>query len=756
MTPLQEQFVAEARELVHQATDDLIAAERDGFSPERIDSVFRAFHTLKGSAGVVDLPAMALTVHAAEDLLAAIRAGRLASSPSVIDQVLACLDQVSAWVTDFETRQALPSRAAEDAREMADHLRALLTGSASTGAMHGTASGSETAVPDWVKRLVDAHRERIRRDARAGAETLFAVSYEPHAECFFTGDDPLGLLRRAPNLLALHIEAREAWPPLGELDPYSCNLRLLAISAGPQTELASVFRLVPDQVRIIAIPRTVLPAPTHGQEHETDRLVRAVLEEQRVVIAPAQEREDHAGRFGAAARAAANALRHSRRDHWAERIERAGAAAVSQSDALPLLSALDEALSALVDDGGDDSGPDYEAATRTENRSLRVDESKIDALLDLAGELLVVKNGFAHLAKAVEREIEGHDLARAIRGQCDTLERLGGELHAAVLQLRMVPMSQVFRSFPRLVRDMSQRLDKDVVLVSRGETSESDKTIVDLLFEPLLHLVRNAVDHGIETPEQRRNTGKPEEATVTLAASRTGDRLVVDVIDDGRGIDPVVVRRKAAQRGVLSADELAAMADEQAIELIFSPGFSTASEVSDISGRGVGMDIVRSTIERVGGRVSVKSRIGAGTTVRLDLPMNIATSRIMVVEASGQVFGIPMDAVLETVRVTPDRISRIKNNEGFVLRDRVIPICSLAELMKLPLPKRSDTDVKLVVVAETRESNTAIEVDAIHDRMDVVVKPMRGLLSKARGYAGTTLMGNGAVLLVLDLKEIVP
>ena len=375
MTPLQEQFVAEARELVHQATADLIAAERDGFSPERIDSVFRAFHTLKGSAGVVDLPAMALTVHAAEDLLAAIQAGRLTSSASVINQVLACLDQVSAWVTDFETRQALPSRAGEDAREMADHLRALVTGSASVGAIQGTASPSETAVPDWVTRLIDAHRERIRRDARAGAETFFAVFYEPHAGCFFNGDDPLELLRRAPNLLALHIEAREAWPPLGELDPYSCNLRLLAISAGPQTELASVFRLVPDQVRIIAIPRTVLPAPTDGQaEHEIDGLVRAVVEEQRRVIAAAQEREDHAGRFGAAARAAANALRHSRRDHWAERIERAGAAAVSQSDALLLLSALDEAFSALLDNGGDDSGPDHEAATRTENRSLRVDE----------------------------------------------------------------------------------------------------------------------------------------------------------------------------------------------------------------------------------------------------------------------------------------------------------------------------------------------------------------------------------------------
>ena len=343
-----------------------------------------------------------------------------------------------------------------------------------------------------------------------------------------------------------------------------------------------------------------------------------------------------------------------------------------------------------------------------------------------------------------------------MRGQYDALERLASELHTAILQLRMVPVAQVFRSFPRLVRDMAQRLDKNVTLITRGETTETDKAIVDLLFEPLMHLVRNALDHGIETPDQRRAAGKPEFGTITLAASRSGDRVVVDVIDDGRGIDPAMIRRKAAERGLLSVDELAALSDEQAIKLIFSAGFSTASEVSDISGRGVGMDVVCSVIERIGGHVLLKSRLGAGTTVSLDLPMNIAMSRIMVVETAGEVFGIPMDAVSETVRLTPDRIIRIKNNDGFVLHDRVIPICSLAELMKLPTKKRSDADVRLVMVAEIGGRNTGIEVDAVRDRMEVVLKPMQGLLSSARGYAGTTMMGDGAVLLVLDMKEIVP
>jgi two-component system chemotaxis sensor kinase CheA len=383
-----------------------------------------------------------------------------------------------------------------------------------------------------------------------------------------------------------------------------------------------------------------------------------------------------------------------------------------------------------------------------------VDEVKIDALVNLAGELIVAKNGIAHLAKRLQDEVGDHDLARAVRREHDTIERLAGEMHAAILQLRMVPVAQVFRSFPRLVRDMSQRLEKKVRLVTHGETTESDKAVVDRLFEPLLHLVRNALDHGIESPEQRRSAGKDEGATITMQASRVGDRLVVEVVDDGRGIDPAIVRRRARERGIIADDELAALPDEQVIDLIFSAGFSTAAEVSDISGRGVGMDVVRATVERIGGRASVTSRFGVGTTVRLDLPMNIALSRIMVVEAGGQMFGIPMDAVTETVRLGRDRISRIKNNDGFVLRDRVVPICSLAELMKLPAGPTPAADTRLVLVTEISGKVTALEIDAIQDRLEVVLKPLQGLLANARGYAGTTLLGDGRVLLVLDLKEV--
>jgi two-component system, chemotaxis family, sensor kinase CheA len=385
-----------------------------------------------------------------------------------------------------------------------------------------------------------------------------------------------------------------------------------------------------------------------------------------------------------------------------------------------------------------------------------VSEAKIEALVNLAGELVVAKNALAHSAKRLDSELAGREVGEAIQRDHDAIDRLVIELHGTILQLRMVPAGQVFQSFPRLVRDVSRQLGKKVALVTQGDSTEADKTIVDRLFEPLVHLVRNAVDHGIESPGQRLAAGKSETATVSIEASRIGDRFRLQVTDDGRGIDPATVRRKASEKRLVAPAELAALTDEQAIDLIFAAGFSTSAEVSDISGRGMGMDVVRTAVEQIGGRVSVRSKTGAGTTVQIDLPTTIAMSRIMVVETAGQFFGIPMDAVSETVRVTPNRISHIKNNSGFVFRDRVVPIVALAELMKLPERAKDVTAARLLVVMEAAGKIAALEIDAIGDRLDVVLKPMQGLLAGARGYAGTTLLGNGQVLLVLDIKELLP
>jgi two-component system chemotaxis sensor kinase CheA len=766
---LQEQFVTEARELIRQATDDLIALERDGTSPERIDQVFRAFHTLKGSAGVVELPAMSIALHAAEDLLAAVRQGALGVSADIIDQALACLDQVSRWVDDFESEGSLTAQAGEHGHALAERLRLLLPANqgrqANPAALKSLPSGDEAALPEWASRLMAAERDSMASllmQVRPSA--VFAISYEPIAGCFFNGDDPLQLMRQVPDLLAIHVEPREAFPPLSELDPYACNLRLQAISAGNRDELARIFRLVPDQVRITSIPLDALPVGQSGWQDDKDGLIRKVIEMQAELLGVTNRTDDFDGCVGSAARAATNALRHGDYAQLADTMDRAGATALSQRDTGPLLAALEQALVAL--DGarpravaGSINGLNLvpgDGTQRPADRILRVNEAKIEALVNLAGELLVAKNALAHSAKRVDQELAGREVAGVVRRDHDAIDRLVTELHGTILQLRMVPAGQVLQSFPRLVRDVSRQLGKKVALVTRGDGTEADKTIVDRLFEPLVHLVRNAVDHGIESPEQRLAAGKPATATVSIAASRIGDRFLLEVTDDGRGIDPAVVRRKALEKRLMPSDELAALTDVQVIELVFAAGFSTSAEVSDISGRGIGMDVVRTAVEQIGGRVSLRSKPGAGTAVRIDLPTTIALSRIMVVEAGGQLFGISMDAVSETMRVATDRISQIKNNNGFVFRDRVVPIVALAELMKLPEQAKDGSAAKLLVVMEAAGRTAALEIDAIRDRLDVVLKPMQGLLAGARGYAGTTLLGNGQVLLVLDIKELLP
>ncbi len=432
MNDLHEQFVAEARELIQQATDDLIVLEREGFAIERIDRVFRAFHTLKGSAGVVELPAMSLTLHAAEDLLAAIHGGRMAATSDVIDLALACLDQVSRWVDHFDAERSLPSHAGEDARSMAAQLRALLSESSrkeqrpSAGQRSAIAAGGQLS--EWVAGWIASQHAKVSSWMREHPAGLFAVSYEPHAGCFFDGADPLQLMRQVPNLLAFHIEPREAWPQLADLDPFACNLRLHCLSAGDRAELANIFRLVPDQVRIVEVPLEALQLKPRMQGDEgTASLVRAVIEEQRQMLRISDRGEGLIGRIGAAARAAANALRHDGRPDMAGPIERAGATATSQGNAALLLSVLDETLEPFppgtpAADGvnartGELRGPTSGEPPRSASRSLRVDESKIDALVNLAGELLVVKNGFAHLARRVEAETGGQELAQAVQAR---------------------------------------------------------------------------------------------------------------------------------------------------------------------------------------------------------------------------------------------------------------------------------------------------------------------------------------------------
>jgi len=388
-------------------------------------------------------------------------------------------------------------------------------------------------------------------------------------------------------------------------------------------------------------------------------------------------------------------------------------------------------------------------------KSIKVEQAKIDLLMNLIGEMVVAKNAMPYLAQRAEDEFGVRELSREIKAQHAVINRIAEEMQGAIMQVRMMPVSFVFQRFPRLVRDISRKLSKDVQLLLEGEETEADKNIIEALADPLIHIVRNSLDHGIEAPDVRLAAGKPALGTLTIRAHQEGDHVVIEIIDDGKGIDPAIIKRKAYEKGVIDEVGLERITDREAVNLVFAAGFSTADVVSDLSGRGVGMDVVRTAVEKVNGNIVLDSEVGKGTRIRIVLPLSMAITKVMIIESDAQTFGIPMEHVLETVRVPSHSIQTIKDKQVILLRGSVVPLAPLNTLLGMGVPPRPNDDGELAVLV-TRIAGEAIGliVDDFHESIDVIQKPLGGVLGALSVYSGSALMGNGSVLMVLNVKEM--
>jgi two-component system chemotaxis sensor kinase CheA len=380
---------------------------------------------------------------------------------------------------------------------------------------------------------------------------------------------------------------------------------------------------------------------------------------------------------------------------------------------------------------------------------LRVDAKRIDALADGLGDLIVAINSLQPLVD--ELEPVDRALSARLRAAQASIERASGTLGRSLARVRLVPLEPMVRRLPRVAREIAQNLGKDVAFMFSGETIEVDKQVADGLFEPLMHLVRNAIDHGIELQSARRAAGKNGQAVVALAFQRDGDAITATVSDDGAGIDPARVRTAAVDRGMLSQDAADALDDATALRLIFRAGFSTASSVTEISGRGVGMDAVQVAITRLRGSIEIDSQPGIGTRFRIRLPVTALTTRLLIIEVAGERYGIPLEQVAETFRIDATALIPVGLGLACVLRNRTIPVLDLATLLN---GRPTQGPYAKLVVTQVDGNPVAVRVDGFGERLDTVLRPPRGILASAPGVIGSAVLGDGGVLIVLDLPEL--
>ena len=388
-------------------------------------------------------------------------------------------------------------------------------------------------------------------------------------------------------------------------------------------------------------------------------------------------------------------------------------------------------------------------------KSLKVDQSKIDRLMNLIGEIVVSKNALPYLAQRAEEQFGVRELSREIKAQYAVINRIAEEMQDAIMQVRMMPVSFVFQRFPRLVRDISRKLGKEVHLVLEGEETEADKNIIESLADPLIHIVRNSLDHGLELPEVRRAAGKSATGTLTIKANQEGDQVIIEINDDGKGIDPEIIKHKAYEKKIIDEATLERITDREAVNLIFAAGFSTAEVVSDLSGRGVGMDVVRTAVEKVNGTIQLESEVGLGTKIRISLPLSMAVTKVMIIESDNQVFGLPMDHVVEIVRIPVSELISIKQSKTTVFRGKIVALKTLNSLLGLPTEPLVNSDNEVaVLIARIGNEVMGLIVDDFHETIDVIQKPLTGVLAGLGAYSGSALMGDGSVLMILNVRGI--
>ncbi len=704
-----DMFLDESHEHLQSLNDGLLGLEDNAEDLSILNEIFRNAHTLKGMSATMGYNKIAELTHEMEDVLDMLRKEQLKISGDIIDTLFKCIDSLEQMinnvangdpedlidVSDLVAKLSAISKG-ETAPAAAPAAQAPTAASAATPAAQAPTAAPAAGAADIPVELSDTERNIINEAIKNGMQGVY-LKVTLAESC---------LLKSARSYMVMN-----ALEELGEV--------IRTIPSAEDLEQEAFER----SFEVILI--------TLAEESAVQNAVMGISE--------IESADTKVIKFGAAPAAAPAQAAAPAPAPAQPSASTAPATAPTPAPAKSSAPATKPAAPAAGGAGGNAAQKKSHAG-----QSVRVDIEKLDTLMNLMGELVINKVRLEQIGQT-------HRLSE-LTETLEQMDRVTTDLQNIVMKVRMVPVSQVFNRFPRMVRDVTKELNKEINLTIEGEETELDRTVIDEIGDPIMHLLRNSLDHGIEMPDEREAKGKPRIGEVGLIARHEGNNVVIMVTDDGKGIDADVIRRKAVEKGLYSQEEVDSMDDADAVRIVFLPGFSTAEKISDISGRGVGMDVVRSKIESLSGQVDVETHVGEGSVFKIKLPLTLAIIQAMLVQVQSEMYAIPLASIDSTLSIQLSDISTVQNNEVIVLRGEIIPIIRMEETLMVPHVK--DTAELFVVVVHAGEAKAGIVVDKLIGQQEIVIKTLGNLFMGLKMFSGATVLGDGRVALILDVATM--
>jgi two-component system, chemotaxis family, sensor kinase CheA len=712
LTQFHESFFEESFEAIDSMEAALLKLEVGVADDERINTIFRGAHSMKGGAAMLGFAAVTSFTHTLETLLDELRSGHMRVTAPILDSLLKSVDVLREMLRAVQRNQPVDAQRVADlqfdleaivARKDALGTEAQPDAGGNTGSAKSAAGGSATGADG--RNSADA---TAVSGSAAAPPTGWLIQFIPLPHLLLRGNDPLAIFAALAELGQVEaIADLTALPRLAELDPLNCHLKwqLRLQSDCSRARIEEVFDWTTGDCELL-IERADASPPVTTEVSAAG------------TSAPASASASASASESAAPPAAASAA--------------SKAAATQASSPPPAASATQAAPAAPV----------------AESSSIRVGIDKIDELINTVGELVITQAMLSELG----RGLEGAQ-AELLRSGLSQLERNMRQLQESVMRVRMLPISVAFSRFPRMVRDLAQRLGKQIELILAGEQTELDKTVLEKIGDPLVHLVRNSIDHGIESPEVRIAAGKPAFGTIRLNAYHRGGNIAVEVNDDGAGLDHDRILSKARSRGLVGANDV--LTDDQVNDLIFLPGFSTAEKTTEVSGRGVGMDVVRQRVKELGGAVDIRTERGRGSRFLITLPLTLSIVDGQSIAVGGENYIVPLTSIIESLQLKTQSVSRLCGaGEVFSFRGEYLPIVRLHDLFGIEPRSRSLHD-GLVVVAEGDGKRVGLFVDELCGQQQVVIKSIESNYGHIEGVSGATILGDGSIALILDLPGLI-